>query len=113
MQSGHIEFLVNEAVAKQRLQNSATFAQKTLAERMRLLMPYKNTTLLINETTNLKIDDATAANHLKLIQINSSAHKDLFSSLEYGIWIISEDEKAHYKNLHKIGNKKSGFVFVS
>ena len=113
VQSGHVKFLIDEMAAKQKFMNSKTFMQKPLNERLELLMPYKNTTLLLNETSNLKVDDKTTAQHLKLIRINSSAHKDLFSALEYGLWIICEDEKKYFKNLHRINTNKSNFAFVS
>lgn len=65
-----------------------------LEERRKYLEPYRNTSLLIRETSNLALN--RRSHQLKLEQIRSGEEKDTFSALEYGLWIIAEKERQYY-----------------
>jgi hypothetical protein len=93
----HVKFLMDETIAKTKLMSTQKIKSMSLAERMEYLAPYKNTSQLIQETTNLKPSEKDSQ-HFKLEYI-SSGHKDTFSALEYGLWAISKKEELYYRNL--------------
>lgn len=61
-----------------------------MSNKVQLLMPYINTTLLINELINLQHDDS---NGLIRISEKSGARKDRYSSLSYSYWLSCYLEK--------------------
>ena len=82
-----------------------------LQERLRYMEPYNNTSLLVNETSNLKINRNNT--YLKLELIRTDAEKDTFSALEYGLFVISEQEREYYSNLRKPRNRLSGAMLYN
>lgn len=97
--SGRVKLLIDEKEAKDVLLEKQKNKKMGLQERLRYMEPYSNTTLLVNETTNLKINRNNT--YLKLEMIRTDAEKDTFSALEYGLWVISEKEKEYYATLRK------------
>ena len=97
--SGRVRLLIDEKEAKDSLIKMKKGQKMGLQERLRHMEPYKNTSLLVNETSNLKINRNNT--YLKLEMIRTDSEKDTFSALEYGLWVLSEQEKAYYANLRK------------
>lgn len=97
--SGKVRLLVDEKEAKSKLLDMQKGRKMGLQERLRYMEPYKHTTLLVNETSNLKINRNNT--YLKLELIRTDAEKDTFSALEYGLFVIAEQEKAYYANMRK------------
>lgn len=97
--SGRVKLLIDEKEAKDKLLEMQKGQKMGLQERLRYMEPYKNTSLLVNETSNLKINRNNT--YLKLEMIRTDAEKDTFSALEYGLWVISEKEKEYYANLRR------------
>ena len=89
--SGKVKLLADEKVAKADLLATKKGKKLTLDERIRLLQPYKNTSLFIAETSNLRINKQNV--NMKLELIHGGLEKDTFSAFEYGIWTILEEEK--------------------
>ena len=97
--SGRVKLLIDEKEAKDKLLEMQKGQKMSLQERLRYMEPYKNTTLLVNETSNLKINKQNT--YLKLELIRTDAEKDTFSALEYGLWYISNYEREYYAKLRK------------
>lgn len=97
--SGRVKLLMDEKEAKDSLLQLKKGQKMGLQERLRYMEPYKNTSLLVNETSNLKINRNNT--YLKLEMIRTDSEKDTFSALEYGLWVITEKEKEYYANLRK------------
>jgi len=91
---GKVQLLLDERTAKDQMMESANFSKMTTAERLTYMEPYKNTSLLVSETTNLRINNQNV--NLKLEKINAEGEKDTFSALEYGLWKLSLMEKERY-----------------
>jgi hypothetical protein len=108
--SGRVKLLVDEKEAKDKLLELQKGQKMGFQERLRYIEPYKNTSLLVNETSNLKINRNNT--YLKLEMIRTDNEKDTFSALEYGLWVIAEKEKEYYSNLRRPRRKMSGaFMF--
>ena len=110
--SGRVRLLVDEKTAKHKLLTTKKGQKMGLEERKAFLTPYRNTAQLLRETTNLAISKNSAG--VKLEKIKSSEEKDTFSALEYGLWLISLDEKEWVQKKRKrFGRKLSGFTMFN
>jgi hypothetical protein len=107
--SGKVRLLVDEKEAKDKVTSTKKGRKMGLQERLRAMEPYKMTSLLISETTNLKINRQNT--YLKLEMIRTDAEKDTFSALEYGLYKIAEMEKEYYAKLRKGKRSWSGYTF--
>lgn len=96
---GKVKLLLDEKIAKDQLLQNSNYASMGLQERLRHMEPYKNTSLLVNETTNLKVKQTGQT--LVLEKISADAEKDTFSALEYGLWKLSLMEKEKYAKKKK------------
>jgi len=87
IQTGNLSLLINEYDAEQSIKKISGYGTMTTEERVKLLMPYAQTTALVNEMVNLegKIID----NKVKLKE-HSGMRKDRFSSLEYNYYVAQE-----------------------
>ena len=81
-----------------------------IVERDRFLSPYNNTSLLIDETSNIKIKKHTVGFMIELI--NSGKEKDTFSAMEYGLFYIMELEREYYANKRKVKTRWSDAMFM-
>ena len=97
--SGRVKLLVDAKVARTKLLDTEKGRKMGMVERDRFLAPYNNTSLLIDETSNLKINKSTA--NFKIELIDSGKEKDTFSALEYGLWYIYGIEKDYYAKRRK------------
>lgn len=87
IQTGNLSLLINEYDAEQVVKKVSGYSSMTAEEKTKLLMPYAQTTALVNEMVNLegKIVD----NKVKLKE-HSGMRKDRFSSLEYNYYIAQQ-----------------------
>ena len=95
--SGHIRFLIEENDAKSRLMATKAGQKMSLDKRVAKLMPYEETSRLIEEVGNLRIKATTAASkNIMVERINKEIQKDRFSATEYAIYAarLIEDKEA-------------------
>ena len=90
MSSGKIKLLIDEQTAKAKLMSTKVGQNMTPDERNDYLMPYQQTTILKNQMLNL-VEDNDGVNVI-LKQNNRSIPKDKFSSFEYGMYYIKQEE---------------------
>ena len=100
MFSGRVRLLVDTKVARERLLSTERGRRMGIVERDRFLAPYNNTTLLVDETSNIKIKKHTVGFMIELI--DGGKEKDTFSALEYGLFYIMEQEREYYANKRKV-----------
>ncbi len=99
--SGRIRLLVNEYDGEDEMGKLKGFKSLEASDRAALLLPYVNTTLLVNELVNLKHDES---NGLVRISEKSGMRKDRYSSLSYNYYVALELEKeARKKDARNIG----------
>lgn len=107
--SGRMRLLLNEYDGEEAMNKIKGFGSLSADEKTKLLMPYINTTLLINELVNLKHDES---NGLVKLSEKSGMRKDRYSSLSYNYYVALELEKeARKHNARSIGSEKEEFVF--
>lgn len=109
--SGRVNLLVDPKVARDKLLSTEKGARMGIVERDRYLAPYKNTTLLIDETSNIKIKKHTVG--FLVERIDSSKEKDTFSALEYGLFYITEEERKYYERKRRPKSRFSQAMFIS
>lgn len=109
--SGKVKLLIDEKEAKDNLLQLQKGQKMNFRERARYMEPYKWTTLLINETSNLKINRTNVSFKLELIRADWD--KDTFSALEYGLWYISEKEKTHFARLRRQTKDYSKLLLIN
>ena len=87
IQTGNLSLLISEYDAEQVVKKISGYASMTMEEKVKLLMPYAQTTALVNEMVNLegKIVD----NKVKLKE-HAGMRKDRFSSLEYNYYVAQQ-----------------------
>lgn len=95
MSSGKIKFLIDEQTAKVKLMATKVGQNMTPDERNDYLMPFQQTTILKNQMLNL-VEDNDGVNVI-LKQNNRSIPKDKFSSFEYGMYYIKQEESRKRK----------------
>ena len=108
---GKVKLLIDEKMAKDDLLQLQKGQKMTYEERIRYMEPYKHTTLLVNETSNLKINQTNT--YLKLEMIRTDAEKDTFSAMEYGLFTISEIEREHYAKMRRGNINVADMVFLN
>ena len=90
-----VKLLISSTAAKDRLMATKKSQTMTAREKIEYLDPYKNTDLLIQETSNLAISN----------RIQSHLEKDTFSALEYGISVVAMQESEY------ISKNRTGISF--
>ena len=108
--SGRVRLLLNEYDGEEALCRIKGYANLPVEDRTRMILPYIETTLLIDELVNLKIDDAS--DNIKLSE-RGGMRKDRYSSLSYNYYVAMELENELRKNTSRnvvqyLGNE---FVF--
>ena len=93
--SGRIRLLINEYEGEDAMNKIKGFTSLSVEERTQLMMPYINTTLLINELVNLKHEEA---NGLVRLYEKSGMRKDRYSSLSYNYYVALQLEKEMRRN---------------
>ena len=90
MSSGKLKFLIDEQTAKAKLMSTKKGQNMTPDERNEYLMPFQQTSILKDQMLNLV--ESNEGVNIMLKQNNRSIPKDKFSSLEYGMYFIKQEE---------------------
>lgn len=111
--SGHVQLLIEEKDAKQRLMATQKGINMKLDKRVERLLPYEMTTRLVEEMGNLRVKaGAQASKNIILERINKEIQKDRFSAFEYGIYAAKKIEDKEMKKVRKgKGRKITQFLF--
>ena len=88
--SGRIKLLIDEQTAKVKLMETKVGQNMTPDERNKYLMPFVQTTILKEQMMNL-VEENEGVNTI-LKQNNKTIPKDKFSSFEYGLYYIKQEE---------------------
>ena len=88
--SGRIRLLANEYDGREAMEEISSFTKLSSDESMLLMMPYINTTLLVNELVNLQHEET---NGVVRIYEKSGMRKDRYSSLAYNYYVANQLEK--------------------
>ena len=106
--SGRIRLLINEYDGEEAMNGIQGFASMDVADKTKLLMPYINTTLLINEIVNLRHDES---NGLIRLSEKSGMRKDRYSSLSYNYYVALQLESEMRRKSVRVTQTKEEFVF--
>ena len=87
---GKIRLLVSEYDCDDELNNFRGYKSLGATEKAQLMLPYYNTTLLINELINLKYEPKKGS--LIKVSEKSGFRKDRYSSLAYNYWLVVQLE---------------------
>lgn len=88
--SGYIRLLISEMDVETQFNSIKGFQQLPVQDRLDIMMPYINTTMLISELINLQHEES---NGVIRITERSNARKDRYSSLSYNYWVALQLEK--------------------
>lgn len=98
IKNGNVKFLINEFDASDVVSKVTGYKKMSVSEQVKLLMPYTQTSLTVNEMINLEHEIVN--NKVKLKE-KSGMRKDRFSSVEYNYYvtqIISNTKQKRYEN---------------
>lgn len=93
--NGSVRFLISEQDAKIRLLGTKKGPKMKPAERLVRLAPHLETTRLFEEICNLRVKNS--GNNTVVEQISSKINKDRFSSAEYALWRIKQEEDEYFR----------------
>lgn len=105
--SGRVRLLVNEYDAEEYLSSIRGYTSLSPSEKMQLLLPYVNTTLLIDELTKLDHDESSGK--VKITE-RSGMRKDRYSSLSYNYYVATQIEAKMCKKYNNGFNGTDTFV---
>lgn len=107
--SGRIRLLNTEYEAEEALGEIKGWGNLNESEHMALMMPYINTTLLINELIKLNHEESSG---LVRLSERRGMRKDRYSSLSYNYYVSLQLEKNIRRDAdHDIGRQKEQFIF--
>lgn len=107
--AGRIRLLINEYDGEEAMSEIKGFGQLSPEQKLSLMMPYINTTLLINELVNLNHDESNGI--LRLYE-SKGMRKDRYSSLSYNYYVAMQLEKeAMRSDARQIDSQIGSFVF--
>ena len=107
--SGRIRMLVNEYDGEDAMNHISGFASMEMPDKTKLLMPYINTTLLINEIVNLRHEES---NGLVKLSEKSGMRKDRYSSLSYNYYVALQlENEMRRKTIRVSDDGSTPFVF--
>lgn len=90
LSSGRVKLLIDEKVAKQKLLGTKVGQNMKPEERAKYLKPFTLTSILREEILNLREENEGI--NIILKQANKGIKKDKFSSFEYGLYYIKQEE---------------------
>ena len=90
IRSGRIRLLANEYDGREAMEDIPAFNKLSDDEKLTVMMPYVNTTLLVNELVNLQHEET---NGVVRIFEKSGMRKDRYSSLAYNYYVANQLEK--------------------
>lgn len=106
--SGRIRLLINEFDAEEFLSNEVKgYTSLDATERVRIMMPYVNTTLLIDELTKLEHEEAGGRIR---IHERTGMRKDRYSSLAYNYYVATQIESKISKKQSLLSGTSDHFV---
>ena len=91
LNAGKLKFLIDERIAKDKLLNTQVGRNMKPEQREEYLKPFKLTSILKEEMSNLREENEGI--NIILKQANKKVKKDKFSSLEYGLYYIKQEEE--------------------
>lgn len=107
--SGRIRMLVNEYDGEDAMNHIQGFAPMDMSDKTKLLMPYINTTLLINEIVNLRHEEN---NGLVKLSEKSGMRKDRYSSLSYNYYVALQlENEMRRKTIRVSDDGGTPFIF--
>jgi hypothetical protein len=109
LEKGRIKFLVNEIQGKEHLSEKQGYVSKSPEEQAKLIRPFIQTTILVNEMVNLEYEVRNGFVKLKEVGRN---RKDRVSSLMYTCYLaklLEEDLKDDYTDDDYLFFMQSGF----
>ena len=106
--SGKIRLLVNEYDGEKAMNEIKGFQSLDISDRVKFTLPYVNTTLLINELTDLQYEDNAG-----LIKMREKAgkRKDRYSSLSYNYYVACQLERQVKKSAARSNDSEEVFLF--
>lgn len=106
--SGRIRLLINEFDADDMFKEDKEYRRLTSQDKMRLQLPYIETTLAVNETISLQHDikDKT----VRLFE-KRSMRKDRFSSIGYSYYVALKLEESLMRGTVDLSGSDNGFLF--
>ena len=107
LNSGKLKFLVEERVAKTKLLETKVGQNMTPEQRNERLMPFKLTDILKEEMMNLREENEGI--NIILKPANKRVKKDKFSSFEYALYYIKQEE-ARKRKKKKFNAKEWQFL---
>ena len=93
--SGRVNFLVDESIAKNKLLSQAQGKKMSQSQRADYLMPFVQTSILKDQMLNLIYENDGA--HIILKQASKKIKKDKFSALIYGLYYCKLQEDSRNK----------------
>lgn len=90
IRSGRIRLLANEYDGREAMEEIPAFNKLSDDDKLTVMMPYVNTTLLVNELVNLQHEET---NGVVRIFEKSGMRKDRYSSLAYNYYVANQLEK--------------------
>ena len=106
--SGRVNFLVDESIAKNKLLSQAQGKKMSQSQRADYLMPFVQTSILKDQMLNLVYENDGA--HIILKQASKKIKKDKFSALIYGLYYCKLQEDSRSK---KRKRDMSKFLFFN
>ena len=107
LSSGKVKMLIDERAAKAKLLGTKVGQNMKPEERAEYLKPFTLTSILREELMNLREENEGV--NIILKQANRGIRKDKFSSFEYGLYYIKQEEDS--KKKHKKFNAKDWQFF--
>lgn len=95
LSSGKVKFLIDERIAKNKLMGTKLGQGMKPEQRNEYLKPFVLTSILREEIMNLKEENEGV--NIILKQANRGISKDKFSSFEYGLYYIKQEEESRKK----------------
>ena len=95
LSSGKVKLLVDERVAKTKLMGTKIGQNMSPEDRAEYLKPFTLTSILKEEALNLREENEGV--NIILKQANKGIRKDKFSSFEYGLYYIKQEEETSKK----------------
>lgn len=106
--TGRIRLLETEYDGESDLSELKGFKSLSVEDKVRLEMPYVNTTLLVNELINLKHEETTG--YIKILRTGGN-RKDRYSSISYNYWVACQLEDELKKKSQRSILPEDSFAF--
>lgn len=103
LRAGRVRLLVSEYDGESNLASIRGYGSLDTSDKLKLQMPYINTTLLINELINLQHDESSG--FVKITR-KKGVRKDRYSSISYSYWVACQLESKIKKKNNSTDNDK-------